>query len=124
MLNTTCENSRLFKAQATGLIPRLLNVAEGDGAVYYNQETGEGSLFLINRAYRQNTIFDITLPFENAEIVKVTELWNENYSKCNNQATPEAVIPQEVPFEAQIVNGALTVSAKPVSLVKIDFIVK
>ncbi|MBQ4074001.1 MAG: hypothetical protein IJD39_02215 [Clostridia bacterium] len=122
VLSTTCENSQLFKAQATGLIPRQLKVAEGDGAVYYNEETKEGSIFLINRAYKQNTAFDITLPFENAKMVKVTELWNEDYSKCNTQAEPNAVVPMEVPFQAQMENGRLTVTAKPVSLVKIDFI--
>ena len=124
VLAVSSENSRTFKAQATGLIPRLLNVPEGDGAVYYDPATGEGSLFLINRAYRDNTVFDVTLPFETAQITKVTELWNENYSKSNTQAEPNAVVPVEVACDAQLVQGRITVAVKPVSLVKIDFVIE
>lgn len=123
VLAVTSENSKTFKAQATGLIPRLLNVAEGDGAVYFDETTGKGSIFLLNRAYRENTIFDIILPFDNVQITRVTELWNENYSKCNTQDEPNAVVPIEVPFDIQPIQRKLSVSAKPVSLVKIDFIV-
>lgn len=124
VLASFVENSRTFKAQATGLIPRLLNVPEGDGAVYYDQATGEGSIFLINRAYRDNTVFDVTLPFETAEITRVTELWNEDYSLSNTQAEPNAVVPVEVEYNAQMALGRITVAVKPVSLVKIDFVVK
>ena len=124
VLSAVSENSRTFKAQATGLIPRLLNVPEGDGAVYYDPVTGEGSIFLINRAYRDNTVFDVTLPFAAAEMTKVTELWNEDYSKSNTQAEPNAVVPVEAAYDAQITQGKITVAVKPVSLVKIDFIVK
>ena len=56
------------------------------------------------------------------KITAVTELWNEDYSKCNNQAAPEAVIPVEVPCDVQPVDGKLTVAMKPVSLLKIDFV--
>ena len=121
VLSAISENSRTFKAQATGLIPRLLNVPEGDGAVYFDPATKEGSIFLINRAYRDNTVFDISLPFENAQVTKVTELWNEDYSKSNNQAEPEAVMPTETDCNVQIPQGRIIVSAKPVSLIKIDF---
>lgn len=124
VLAVTSENSRTFKAQATGLIPRLLNVAEGDGAVYFDPATGEGSIFLINRAYRDNTVFDVTLPFENAKITNVTELWNEDYSKSNTQAEPEAVVPVKVACDVQPVQGKITVAVKPVSLVKIDFVIQ
>lgn len=117
VLAVTSENSRTFKAQASGLIPRLLNVPEGDGAVYMNPTTGEGSLILINRAYTDNTVFDVTLPYANAKITKVTELWNEDYSLMK-------VAPVEVACDAQPVDGKLTVATKPVSLVKIDFVIE
>ena len=55
-------------------------------------------------------------------ITKVTELWNEDYSKCNNQADPEAVVPVAVPFSVQPADGRITVAMKPVSLLKIDFV--
>lgn len=117
VLAVTSENSRTFKAQASGLIPRLLNVPEGDGAVYMNPTTGEGSLILINRAYTDNTVFDVTLPYANAKITKVTELWNEDYSQMK-------IAPAEVSFDAQPVDGKITVVTKPVSLVKIDFVIE
>ena len=117
VLAVTSENSRTFKAQASGLIPRLLNVPEGDGAVYMNPTTGEGSLILINRAYTDNTVFDVTLPYANAKITKVTELWNEDYSLMK-------VAPAEVACDVQPVDGKLTVATKPVSLVKIDFVIE
>ena len=122
VLSVTSGNSRTFKAQATGLIPRLLNVAEGDGAVYFDPATGEGSLFLINRAYTDNTVFDVTLPWANVQITKVTELWNEDYSRSNTQAEPFAVVPVEVACDFQPAEGKITVAVKPVSLVRIDFV--
>lgn len=124
VLTVLIENSRTFKAQGTGLIPRQLNVEEGDGAVYFDSAAGEGSIFLINRAYSENTTFDVVLPFENAKITQVTELWNEDYSACNTVSDPEAVVPTTVAFDAQIEQGMLTVTLKPVSLVKIDFVVE
>lgn len=124
VLAMTSENSGTFKAQATGLIPRLLNVEEGDGAVYFDSAAGEGSIFLINRAYRNNTVFDVTLPFENAKIIHVTELWNEDYSKCNTQEEPQAVVPVEVACDVQPSQGKIAVAVKPVSLVKIDFVIE
>lgn len=124
VLSVTSENSQLFKAQATGLIPRQLKVEEGDGAVYFDEKTGEGSLFLINRAYRQNTCFDITLPYENVQITKVTELWHEDYSKSNTQSEPKAVVPVDQGVSFTDEDGRFTVTAKPVSLIKIDFCVR
>ena len=117
VLAVTSANSRTFKAQATGLIPRLLNVPEGDGAAFFDPATGEGSLILINRAYSDNTVFDVTLPYANAKITKVTELWNEDYSLMK-------VAPAEVACDVQPADGKLTVAMKPVSLVKIDFVVE
>lgn len=117
VLAVTSENSRTFKAQATGLIPRLLNVPEGDGAVYFDPAASEGSLILLNRAYCDNTVFDVTLPYENVKITKVTELWNEDYSQMK-------IAPAEVSFDAQPVDGKITVVTKPVSLVKIDFVIE
>ena len=117
VLAVASENSRTFKAQASGLIPRLLNVPEGDGAVYFNAETGKGSLILINRAYTDNTVFDVTLPWANAKITKVTELWNEDYSQ-------RLVTPAEVACDVQPAEGKFSVAMKPVSLVWIDFVIE
>lgn len=124
VLSVTIENSRTFKSQATGLIPRQLNVPEGEGAVYFDPTTGEGSLILINRAYSDNTVFDVTLPYANAKITKVTELWNENYSVNNTVADPDVLAPVELPFDVQPIDGKITVATKPVSLVKIDFVIE
>lgn len=59
----------------------------------------------------------MTLPYENVKITKVTELWNENYSQIK-------IAPAEVAFDAQPVDGKITVATKPVSLVKIDFVIE
>lgn len=121
VLAVTVDNCRTFKAQAVGLMPRQLNVPEGEAAVYYDAQTGEGTLFLLNKAYTENTVFDVTLPFASVRIDSVTELWSEDPSRYNTQAAPEAVVPAVLENAAMETEGSFTVTAKPVSLIRIDF---
>ncbi len=122
VLSTTVEGGATFKAQAVGLMPRQLNVPVGDAAVYYDDETGTGTLFILNKAYEENTVFDVTLPFESMTVSAVTELWNADYSKANTQENPEAVAPVSIELAKQPEGNRFTVTAKPVSLIRIDFI--
>ena len=124
MLEVTVENSKTFNSSAVALMPRIKNVNEGAAAVYYDPATGEGSLFVLNRAYDQNTVFDIALPFTSARVTTVTEMWNEDYGKCNSNSDTEAVgLTVTADLSCEITDGKLSVSTKPVSLVKIDFVV-
>ena len=121
VLSTAVEGGATFKAQAVGLMPRQLNVPTGDAAVYYDDETGAGTLFILNKAYEENTVFDVIMPFESMTVTAVTELWDADYSKANTQAEPEAVVPVSIALAEQQQGSSFTVTAKPVSLIKIDF---
>ena len=121
VLSTAMEGGATFKAQPVGLMPRQLNVPVGDAAVYYDDETGVGTLFILNKAYDENTVFNVIMPFESMTVTAVTELWDADYSKANTQAEPEAVVPVSIALAEQQHGSSFTVTAKPVSLIKIDF---
>ncbi len=122
VLNTQVSGSSTFTAGAVGLQPEINNVPMADAQVFYDEATGEGSLFVINRNQDMNTRMDVTLPFDKITVTGVTELWNESPVAKNTYANPEAVtlkIYEE--FAGMTSEGVLSISAKPVSLLKIDF---
>ncbi len=121
VLETSVEDCAVFKAQAVGLMPRQLNVPEGEAAVYYDPQSGAGTLFVLNKAYETNTAFSISLPFEKVTVNSVTELWNADFSLSNTQQNPTAVVPVDAGIENVETGGLITLTTKPVSLVKIDF---
>lgn len=123
VLATSVTGAKTFSAQAVGLMAAIRGVSEGDAAVYYDRETQKGTLFLLNKAYEENTVFDVQLPFENISITNVTELFTSNRTMHNNYQRPSMVNPIEYPELTGRMNGNFTIIAKPVSLLKIDFII-
>lgn len=124
VLATQVIGAKTFTAPAVGLMPATRGVSEGDAAVYYDAETGEGSLFILSKAYKENTTFDITLPFSKVEITAVTELFTPNNTMYNNNSRPTMVKPTAYSEYCGVVeDGHLIITAKPVSLVRIDFVV-
>lgn len=124
VLATQVIGAKTFTAPAVGLMPATRGVSEGDAAVYYDAETGEGTLFILNKAYKENTTFDITLPFGSVEITSVTELFTPNNTMYNNNARPTMVKPTEyAEHYGAVEDGHLILTTKPVSLVRIDFMV-
>lgn len=122
VLTTQVDGAKTFTSSAVGLMSAVRNVSEGDAAVYFDRETGEGTLFLLNKAYKENTVFDVTLPFGAVEITAVTELFTANNTMYNSQTRPTLVKPTTYDEHCGVAeDGHLTVTAKPVSLVKIDF---
>ncbi len=111
-----------FTAGKIGLQPELYNVPMADAAVFFDEETGEGSVFLINRNQKMNTRFELALPFESYSVTGITELWNEDPLAKNTYANPDAVTLTNYDEMTGWVEGdILHIAAKPVSLLKIDF---
>ena len=125
VLATEAAGAKTFTAPPVGLMTAIRDVSEGDVAVYYDRETREGSVFILNKAYKENTAFDIDLPFGVVEITAVTELFTPNNTMYNSNAHPSMVKPVAYCEHLGLVeDGHLIVTSKPVSLVKIDFVVK
>ena len=122
VLSTEVTGAQTYRSQRVGHIPSQANVAEGDASVYYDPATGEGSLFILNKSYTQNTTFDVQLPFDGVEITAIQELWTKNPSVTNSRQRPNKVAP--VSYDDLLCtaeNGSFTITTKPVSIVKIDF---
>ncbi len=122
VLSTQISGCSTFTAGAVGLQPEINSVPMADAIVFYDEETGEGSLFVINRNQEMNTRFEVTLPFDSYTVTGVTELWNESPIAKNTYANPEAVtLKTYAECSGIAVSGLLQISAKPISLLKIDF---
>ena len=123
VLSARLSGGDTFNSVSVGLVPAMKDVSVGDASVYFDPETKTGTVFLINRDYNKNVEFNLELPFENVTVTSVTELWHENCVTGNNYANPNKVKP--VSFEAGQTSpdGELTVTTKPISVVKIDFTV-
>lgn len=124
VLATDVSGAKTFSSPAVGLMAAVRNVSEGEAAVYFDRETGCGTMFILNRAYKENTVFDIALPFEHARLTAVTELFTPNNTMGNTRNRPTLV--QPVVYEGMggdVRDGRLTITTKPVSLVRLDFIV-
>ena len=122
VLSIETTGARAFRSERVGNIPSQANVSEGDAAVYFDQETGEGSLFILNKSYDLNTAFEVHMPYESWEITDIQELWTKNPSVTNSRQRPNKVAP--IPHNellCTVEGGPLTITTKPVSLVKIDF---
>ena len=125
VLETEVTGAKTFAAPPVGLMTATRNVSEGDVAVYLDRETGIGSIFILNKAYKENTTFDIDLPYDKVEITSVTELFTPNNTMYNNNVRPVMVKPTTyAEYNGIIDDGHLVITSKPVSLLKIDFTVK
>ena len=123
VLYTTVSGCKTFDSIRVGLVPAISDVPTGEAAVYFDEQTGKGSLFLLNKSYDENTEFSISLPFDRLTVDAVTELWSENCLAKNNYANPTRITPTEYPGGQVVTGGTMTAVTKPVSLVKIDFTV-
>ena len=122
VLSVEITSAKTFASEKVGQIPGQTNVAEGDAAVYFDPATGEGTLFILNKSYDQNTTFNVQLPFDSWEITSIQELWTKNPSVVNSRQRPTKVAP--VSYDdllCTVENSHLTITTKPVSIVKIDF---
>lgn len=123
VLYTTVSGCKTFDSIAIGLVPAISDVPTGEAAVYFDEATGKGSLFLLNKSYDENTEFSVSLPFDRLTVDAVTELWDKSFAAKNSYANPTMVTPTEYPGGQVVTGGILTAVTKPVSLVKIDFTV-
>ena len=121
VLNSDTSGGKTFDAAPVGLIPAIDGVREGEAAVYYDQASRKGTLFVVNKSYEQNTVFHLNLPFETFTVDAVTELWNEDSGAYNDYSTPDVVAPSTYEAGMTVSGGRLRVEAKPVSILKIDF---
>ncbi len=125
VLETEVTDAKTFVAPAVGLMPGIRGISEGDAAVYFDDQTREGTLFLLNKAYSENTVFDVDLPYGKVRIDSVTEMFTPNFTMYNSYTRPSLVKPVEYEeFVGLETDGHLLVTAKPVSLLKIDFVIE
>ena len=124
VLSAHISGGETFDSVSVGLIPAQSDVRVGGGSVYYDPETKEGSIFLINRSYDENVTFSVALPFANAEVTAVTELWNESHVAANSYANPNMVTATDHEAGQTVSDGCLLVQTKPISVVRIDFAVR
>ncbi len=109
-----------FSSVPVGELPAIENVDEGDVNVYYDESTGKGSMFILNRSLDKNLSYIINLPTDKAVISDITELWSEDPTKGNSWQEPNKVVP--VSYEADKSEfGTLKITTKPASLVKVEF---
>lgn len=110
-----------FNTKKTGLIPALYGAPTLYCNTYMDEITGEGSIIIVNANYKHNEMTDITLPF-GFEITDVAEVYSvDPLSKNSSTATP-VTEKHYTPEFTVCADGKLTISTKPVSVVKIDFI--
>lgn len=121
VLNTQVSGGDTFDSVSVGLVPAIENVGVGEASVYYNETTGKGTIFLINKSYDENVTFSLELPFENLVVDAITEMWNKSCIAGNNYANPNMVTPNTYEAGQTVTNGKLEVETKPISVLKIDF---
>ncbi|MBQ8802609.1 MAG: hypothetical protein IJZ53_03100 [Tyzzerella sp.] len=121
VLETEVKGAKTFDSSAVGMVPAIEDVEEGTVQVYYDEATGEGSVFVINKSMNENLEYDIELPVSDAKITNVTELWNQSPIAKNTHTSPETVVPVLYDEYNGAFSGIISLTTKPVSLVKIDF---
>ena len=123
VLDCAVVDGEKFSSERVGHIPVIRDVYEGDVLVYFDPDTGDGTMFILSKAYDRNTRFEIQLPFEALTITEVTELWTKNRTVINSYKRPNKVAPVQIGIDNDltVINGKLSVIAKPVSLIRIDF---
>ena len=124
VLETKVSGCQTFDADACGLVPAISDVDNASAAVYYDEKSGKGSIFLINRSLDKNESFSLSLPTSSAKISGVTELWNKDCMASNYYDNPRAVTLKNYKNYSTDAFGKLSVTTKPVSLVRVDFTCK
>ena len=114
----TCDD---FSTKKTGLIPALYGAPTIYCNTYIDEKTGEGSIIIVNANYKKNEMTDITLPF-GFEITDVAEVYSIDPLSMNSSTAKAVTEKHYTPEFTTCADGKLTVSTKPVSVVKIDFV--
>jgi len=66
-------------------------------------------------------VFNIELPFDRIKITAINELYSANPQKANSGTSPNSTVPRSHQTTEEEYSGTLTVTSKPISIVKIDF---
>jgi len=90
-------------------------------AVYYDKESKTGTVFAVNQSVDKNMVFNIELPFERIKITAVTELFSSDPKLANSKTAPYNTEPKSYKIADKDFNGVITLTIKPISVVKIDF---
>ncbi len=109
-----------FKSKKIGIVPAQSRAESANCAVYTGKD-GSGSLFIINQNTDMNMEFNVTLPYERIRITAVTELYNEDFTVANTVKAQNLISPKQYTVNDTEYSGTLSVTAKPVSVLKIDF---
>ncbi|MBQ7010697.1 MAG: hypothetical protein IJN63_03235 [Clostridia bacterium] len=110
-----------FRSKAIGLIPAVSRADMSNTAVYYDTEAKCGTVFAINQSVDENMVFNIELPFDRIKITAINELYSANPQKANSGTSPNSTVPRSHQTTEEEFSGTLTVTSKPISVVKIDF---
>lgn len=122
VLETSVEGAQTFDSVNVGLMPSISGVSEGDAAVYYDSETGTGTMFVLNKSYNQNTMFDVTLPYESVRVNQIVEMYASVDTMYNSYNRPLVVRPTYYDeFNGTLIDGHFVITTKPISVLKIDF---
>lgn len=120
VLDVAISGCNTFSSVPVGELPAIENVEEGDVNVYYDESTGKGSIFILNRSLDENLSYTINFPTDKAVISDITELWSEDPTKGNSWQEPNRIVPVSYDGEKSEF-GTLKITTKPASLVKVDF---
>ena len=111
-----------FSSSKVGLLPAVMDADMGNTAVYYDPETGEGTVFVINQSYERNMITNVSLPFEEISVTKFTELYSDDPRQANSATAPVLVTPRSYSIKKNSTySGEMKITSKPISVCKIDF---
>lgn len=111
----------VFSINKTCLIPSLYGAPTVYCNTYMDEATGEGSVIIVNANYKHNEMTEITLPFP-FEITDVAEVYSIDPLSSNSSKTTAVTEKHYKPEFTICSDGKLTISTKPVSVVKIDFV--
>mgnify|MGYP000118662602 CR=1 FL=1 len=120
VLETQVTGAGRFNSDPVGMLPAIENVDDGDVNVYYDESTGKGTIFVLNRSLDENLSYTINLPTEKAVVTDVTELWNADPTASNSWQNPNNIAPKSYQSDKKQF-GTLNLISKPASLVKIEF---
>ena len=111
-----------FSSKKIGIVPAQTRAEMANCAVYADEKGG--TLFIINQATKNGMEFNISLPYDRIRITGVTELHNADPTVANTVKAPNLISPKGYEVEDKIYGGKLTVTTKPISVVKIDFVIE
>ena len=114
-------SSSTFTSSKCGIMPEIKGAPTLYCSTYYDEATGQGSIIIVNANQTNNEQTELALPF-GIQITDVSELYCPNpLSKNTSVASP--VVEKHYPPSATVTrSGELTITTKPISVVKVDFV--